>query len=62
LFRDVDGWATFVVEQGKAVKRAVQVGQRTGLSAQIVAGVQAGERVISHPDDRVREGVRVKAR
>lgn len=62
LFRDGDGWATFVVEQGKAVKRAVQVGQRTGLSAQIVAGIQAGERVISHPDDRVREGVRVKAR
>jgi HlyD family secretion protein len=62
LFREGDGWATFVVQQGKAVKRAVQVGQRTGLAAQIVAGIQAGERVISHPDDRVREGVAVKAR
>ena len=62
LFRDGDGWATFVVQQGKAVKRVVQVGQRTGLAAQIVAGIQAGERVISHPDDRVREGVSVKAR
>lgn len=62
LFRDGEGWATFVVEQGKAVRRAVQVGQRTGLAAQVVTGIQAGERVISHPDDRVREGVRVKAR
>ncbi len=62
LFRDGDGWATFVVEQGKAVKRAVQIGQRTGLAAQIVAGIRAGERVISHPDDRVRDGVAVKAR
>lgn len=62
LFRDGDGWAVFGVEQGKAVKRTVQIGQRTGLSAQIVSGMQAGARVISHPDDRVREGVRVAAR
>ncbi len=62
LFRDGDGWAAFVVEQGKAVKRSVEIGQRTGLSAQVVSGIQAGERVINHPDDRVREGVSVVAR
>ena len=62
LFRDGDGWAAFVVEQGKAVKRRVEIGQRTGLSAQVVSGIQAGERVINHPDDRVREGVSVVAR
>ena len=50
------------VEQGKAVKSAVQVGQRTGLQAQITSGLQAGDSVISHPDDRVRDGVRVAAR
>lgn len=62
LFRDGDGWAAFVVEQGKAVKRRVEIGQRTGLRAQVVSGIQAGERVINHPDDRVREGVSVVAR
>jgi HlyD family secretion protein len=62
LFRDGDGWAVFVVEQGKAGKRAVRIGQRNGLSAQIVAGIKAGERVIRHPDDRVHDGVGVKAR
>jgi HlyD family secretion protein len=62
LFRDGDGWAAFVVEQGKAVKRRVEIGQRTGLSAQVLSGIQAGERVINHPDDRVREGVSVAAR
>lgn len=62
LFRDGDGWAVFVVEQGKAVKRRVEIGQRTGLSAQVVSGIQAGEQVINHPDDRVREGVSVAAR
>ncbi|NDP37432.1 MAG: HlyD family efflux transporter periplasmic adaptor subunit [Rhodoferax sp.] len=62
LFRDGDGWAVFVLEHGKAVKRGVEVGQRTGLSAQVVSGIQSGERVINHPDDRVREGVSVAAR
>lgn len=62
LFREDNGWAVFVVEQGKAVKRRVEVGQRTGLSAQVASGIQAGERVINHPDDRVREGVSVVAR
>jgi HlyD family secretion protein len=62
LFRDGEGWAVFAVEQGRAVKRSVQVGQRTGLHAQITSGLQAGDKVISHPDDRVRDGVRVGAR
>lgn len=59
LFRDGDGWAAFAVEQGRAVKRRVQVGQRTGLHAQVISGFKKGEQVIVHPDDRVREGARV---
>lgn len=62
LFRDGDGWMAFAVEQGKAVKRRVKIGQRNGLSAQVLSGLQAGEQVIVHPDDRVREGVRVTPR
>ncbi|OGA96051.1 MAG: efflux transporter periplasmic adaptor subunit [Burkholderiales bacterium RIFCSPHIGHO2_12_FULL_61_11] len=62
LFRDGDGWAVFAVEQGKAVKRHAEIGQRSGLGGQVVSGIKAGEQVIVHPDDRVREGVRVMAR
>lgn len=62
LFRDGDGWAAFVVERGEAVKRRVEIGQRNGLSAQVVSGIEAGARVIVHPDDRVRDGVSVAAR
>jgi HlyD family secretion protein len=40
----------------------VEIGQRNGLSAQVDSGIKAGERVINHPDDRVREGVSVAAR
>ena len=62
LFRDGSGWAAFVVEQGKAVKRRVDIGQRNGLSAQALSGIRDGEHVIVHPDDRLREGVSVTAR
>jgi HlyD family secretion protein len=62
LFRDGDGWAAFAVEKGKAVKRRMEIGQRSGLAAQIASGIQAGEQVIVHPDDRVRDGGAVVAR
>jgi HlyD family secretion protein len=62
LFRDGSGWAVFAVEQGKAVKRGVGIGQRSGLAAQIVSGLKAGEQVIVHPDDQVHDGIVVAAR
>ena len=62
LFREGNDWFVYAVMSGKAVKRGVQIGQRTGLSAQLISGMEAGEQVISHPDDRVRDGVRVVAR
>jgi HlyD family secretion protein len=62
LFREGDGWDVFVVEQGKATKRNVTIGQRNGLYAQVVSGINEGESVIVHPDDRVREGVTLVTR
>lgn len=62
LFRDGNNWFVYRVEHGKAVRRSVQIGQRTGLRAQVISGIEAGEQVVSHPDDRVRDGVRVVAR
>lgn len=62
IFRSGDQWALFVVNNNKAERRLVTVGQRNGLSAQILKGLVAGEAVITHPDDRIEAGVRVKAR
>ena len=42
LFRDGDGWAAFVVEKSKAVKRRMEIGQRNGLSAQVAFRYQSG--------------------
>lgn len=62
LFRESDGWAVFVVADGKAVRRRVEIGRRSGLAAQVLAGVAEGERVVVHPDDRLHDGVRVTTR
>lgn len=62
LFRYQDGWAVFVVEENTAKRRAIKVGQRNGLIAQILDGIKAGETVINHPSDQVEDGVRVEPR
>lgn len=62
LFRRQDGWAVFVVKKNEAFKREVRVGQRTGLAAEILSGLSEGEEVISHPDNSIQEGTRIRPR
>ena len=62
LFRSGKEWAVFVAGSGKAHLRTVQVGQRNGLTAEILSGLKEGERVISHPDDAVSDGVQIRPR
>jgi HlyD family secretion protein len=62
LFRDGEEWAVFAADQGKAVKRRIQVGQRNSLRAQVLSGLAAGEKVIAHPDDRIQDGGKIAAR
>ncbi len=62
LFRYRDGWAAFVIENHRAVRRQIEVGQRNGMIAQVLGGIDAGELVIVHPSDAVEDGGRVKQR
>ncbi|MEO1751448.1 HlyD family efflux transporter periplasmic adaptor subunit [Thiofaba sp. EF100] len=62
LFRRNGGWAVFVVQDGRARLTPVEIGQRAGLTAEVVSGLAPGEQVISHPDDTIRDGVRVRPR
>ena len=62
LFRQSDGWAVFVVENGQARHRAVEIGQRGGLNVEIRSGLTEGEPVVTHPDDALQEGAAVRIR
>jgi len=62
LFRYHDAWAVFVLENGRAYRRAIKIGQRNGLVAQVLDGLTAEEKVIKYPDDTINDGIRVKMR
>jgi HlyD family secretion protein len=62
LFRNGNDWAVFVAEGGRAVLKSVKIGQRNGLRAQVLSGLNAGEAVITHPDDKIAAGVKVRPR
>ena len=61
LFPDGQGgWWTYAVEGDVARRRKVELGQKNGLQAQILSGLAAGEKVLTHPPDTVVAGGRVR--
>lgn len=57
-----DLWAVFVVENGVAKKRQVEIGRRNGLEAEVLSGLTESEQVLVHPSDRIRDQVQVLPR
>jgi HlyD family secretion protein len=62
LFRHGEGWAVFAVKGGRAHLTPLEIGERAGLATQVLSGLAAGAEVVSHPDDTLSDGVRVKPR
>ena len=61
LFRRGDAWSVFAVDGGRARRRDVEIGHRNPAEAEVLRGLAAGETVILHPSDRIKDGVRVRA-
>jgi HlyD family secretion protein len=62
LFRSGKGWAVFTEENGRARRRDVEIGQRTGLTAELLSGLKEKERVVAYPDDAISDGTRIRQR
>lgn len=62
LFRDGPDWKVFQEQDGRAVAVPVTVGHENGLEAEIVQGLEAGDRVVVHPSERVLAGSRITER
>lgn len=60
LFRRGEGWAVFAVEDGVARRRDVEIGAQNPFAAELRQGLEAGERVVLHPSDRLADGARVR--
>ena len=62
LFRRGQEWAVFVVDQGRASLRPVTIGERNAEVAQVLSGLQPGDRVVMHPPDTLSDGGRLAIR
>jgi HlyD family secretion protein len=60
LFRADGQWVVFRVEEGRARQVPFTPGRRSGLVTQVLEGLEAGDLIITHPGERVAEGVRVR--
>ncbi|MBK8598882.1 MAG: efflux RND transporter periplasmic adaptor subunit [Holophagales bacterium] len=56
------GFVVYVVEEGKALAKSVQIGLRTGDgSVEIVSGIVAGQTIVTEGSDRLSDGLAVEA-
>jgi HlyD family secretion protein len=60
VFRQGGGSAVFSIEDDRARLLPVVIGHRGDTQVEVVSGLSAGARVVVHPGDRVKDGVRVE--
>ncbi|NTU58268.1 MAG: efflux RND transporter periplasmic adaptor subunit [Chlorobiaceae bacterium] len=61
LFRGQEGWRVFVIDGNRARERKVTTGLRGVYDAEVTGGLREGDRVVLHPANELRDGVRVTA-
>lgn len=62
LFRTGDKWAVFRLVNGRARTTEIMIGRRSNRVAEVLSGLDEGDKVVLHPSDRVRDGARVAPR
>ncbi len=62
LFRVAGKWTVFTVSDGVAKETSVQIDHNNGLQAEVIRGITENTRVIVHPGDNIRDGVRIAPR
>jgi HlyD family secretion protein len=62
LFRSKGKWAVFVVVEDRAMLRQIQLGKMNNAEAQVISGLEAGQRVVVYPNDLIDDGTLVVER
>jgi HlyD family secretion protein len=60
IFRREGDWHVFAAADGRARLRRVEIGHRGPDAVEIRSGLEAGDRLVLHPTDRVEDGVRIE--
>ncbi|MCG6884335.1 MAG: efflux RND transporter periplasmic adaptor subunit [Silicimonas sp.] len=56
VFRSGEGWSAFRVSDGVAERVVVEIGRRNARFASVVSGLDAGDRVVEHPSEKLDDG------
>ncbi|MFI5357635.1 MAG: hypothetical protein ACHQ4G_09890 [Opitutales bacterium] len=59
VFQQNGAWQTYRYADGRARARTVRLGHANGEATEVLGGLQAGDRVIVYPGDKVVDGGRV---
>ncbi len=62
LFRKTGQWAVFLVENGTARLREIEVGHNNGTESHVIAGLAADDRVVLYPAAELEDGASVVSR
>lgn len=63
LFRTGGKWSVFVVNNnGRARLAPMEIGRMNDEEAEVKRGLREGDQVVLHPNDKVRDGIRIKER
>ena len=62
LFRKDENWAVFTIVNGCVRTARVEIGHRNNRVAEVVSGLVDGDRVVLHPNDRIKDGISVAER
>ncbi len=62
LFREGNDWKSFIYQNGTARLATVGAGHSDGHLTEVLSGLKAGDKVLLHPPDTVKDGAAVKER
>ena len=62
LFREGNAWKTYVFNNGTAKLTPIEAGHSDGRFTEILSGINAGDEVLLHPPDTVKDGTSVRKR
>ena len=62
LFRTGDAWSVFVLVDGKAIQRQIEISHNNGTQAQALSGLLQGDQVVIYPSAAIQNGTAITRR
>ena len=62
LFRTGEAWSVFVMIDGAATQRQIDISHNNGTMAQVLSGVSEGDQVVIYPSAAIQNGTAIAQR